>query len=390
MIDIRSLIRNETARTVAIRRDLHRIPETAFNEHKTSAFIAERLRVLGLQVRTGVAGTGVVGLLQGNKPGPTVMLRSDIDALPMTETTGLSFASSHEGVMHACGHDGHMAMALGAAAVLTPLREQFSGNVKFVFQPAEEGPGGAKPMIEEGVLSDPEVDVCVGCHLWPNVPAGHIGVKPGPLMAAMDRFDLTITGQGGHGAMPHLCVDALEAGTQVVGALQRLVSRKMDPLSPSVVTVGSFLSGSTFNVIPSTAELSGTTRTFDREVWMTWPDRMETVIRGVCEAVGAGYNFRYAQGYPPVVNDKRVAEDVRACAVEVVGEKQVIEPASTMGGEDMAFYLEQVPGCFFFVGIGQEGVESLHNPNFDFDERALDTGVEMLCRFALGRLIPSG
>lgn len=386
MVDIRSLIFAETARTIATRRDLHRIPETAFNEHKTSVFVAERLRSLGLEVRTGIAGTGIVGLLRGGNPGPTVMLRADMDALPMTEATGLPFASTHEGVMHACGHDGHMAMALGAAAVLAPLREQLSGFVKFVFQPAEEGPGGAKPMIEEGVLRDPDVDVCVGCHLWPGMPEGYLGVKSGPIMAAMDRFDLTIVGQGGHGAMPHLCVDALEVGTQVVSALQRLVSRKMDPLSPSVVTVGSFHSGSTFNVIPSKAELSGTTRTFDRDIWVSWPERMETVIRGVCEAMGAGYDFRYTQGYPPTINDKRVAEEVRECAVAAVGENQVVAPASTMGGEDMSFYLEQIPGCFFFVGIGREGAEPLHNPGFDFDERALDTGIEVLCRIVLGRL----
>ncbi len=386
MIDIRDLISKESEKTVATRRDLHRIPETAFNEQKTSVFVAERLRSLGLEVRTGVAGTGVVGLLRGGNPGPTVMLRADMDALPMAEATGLPFASTHEGVMHACGHDGHMAMALGAAAVLASLREQLSGSVKFVFQPAEEGPGGARPMIDEGVLKDPDVDICVGCHLWPGMPEGYVGVKSGPLMAAMDRFDLTILGQGGHGAMPHLCVDALEVGTQVVSALQRLVSRKMDPLSPNVVTVGSFHSGSTFNVIPSTAELAGTTRTFDREIWLSWPERMETVIRGVCEAMGAEYDFRYAQGYPPTINDKQVAAEVHACAVAAVGENYVVEPASTMGGEDMAFYLEQVPGCFFFIGIGGEGRAPLHNAAFDFDDGILDTGVEILCRVVLGRL----
>jgi len=386
MIDLRSLVAKETARTITLRRDLHRIPETAFNEYKTSALVAERLRSLGLEVVTGIAGTGVVGLLRGSRPGPTVMLRADMDALPMVEATGLPFASSHQGVMHACGHDGHMAMALGAAAVLAPLNDQIAGNVKFVFQPAEEGPGGAKTMINEGVLKDPDVDVCIGCHLWPAVPEGFIGVKPGPFMAAMDRFDLTIIGHGGHGAMPHLCVDALEIGTQVVCALQRLVSRKMDPLSPSVVTVGSFHSGTTFNVIASEAELSGTTRTFDREIWRSWPERMETVIQGVCKAMDAGYDFRYVQGYPPVSNDKDVADEVRACAIDVVGENRVIEPAPTMGGEDMAFYLEQVPGCFFCIGVGREDSEPLHNPGFDFDEKALDTGVEMLCRIVFGRL----
>lgn len=388
MIDIKDLIFKESSRTVANRRDLHRIPETAFNESKTAALVADRLSSLGLEVRTGIAGTGVVGLLRGTEAGPTIMLRTDMDALAMKEATGLPFASTHEGVMHACGHDGHMAMALAVAAILSEVQEQLHGNVKFVFQPAEEGPGGAKPMIEEGVLKDPDVEMCVGCHLWPGVPEGYIGVKSGPLMAAMDRFDLTISGKGGHGAMPHLCIDALEVGTQVVGALQRIVSRKMDPLSPSVVTVGSFHSGSIFNVIPSKAEMAGTTRTFDRDIWTSWPGRLEKVIRGVCEANGAEYDFNYAQGYPPLVNNKQIADEVYIRAVEVFGEEKVIEPTPTMGGEDMAFFLEEVPGCFFFVGVGRDGSAPLHNPEFDFDERMLDKGVELLCQIILGRIGP--
>jgi amidohydrolase len=263
------------------------------------------------------------------------------------------------------------------------IKDQLNGTVKFIFQPAEEGPGGAKPMIEEGVMESPLVDFAVGCHLWPNVPEGCIGVKEGPLMAAMDRFDLKITGRGGHGAMPHLCIDALDVGVQVVNALQRVVSRQMNPLSPTVVTVGRFTAGSTFNVIPEKAEMCGTTRTFDRAIWSSWPERIEQVVRGVCEAMGAGYDLEYAQGYPPLHNDAEMAEIVRKCARQVVGADRVIVPEPTMGGEDMSFFLEKAKGCFFFLGVGREGGAPVHNSRFDFNEDVLAMGVETYCRIAL-------
>jgi amidohydrolase len=258
------------------------------------------------------------------------MIRADMDALPLTEATGLDFASTHDGAMHACGHDGHMAMVLGAATVLNRSKEHLKGNIKFLFQPAEEGPGGAKPMIEEGVMEDPRVDFSTGCHVWPGIAEGTIGVKAGPLMAAMDRFDIKIIGQGGHGAMPHLCVDALEVGTQVVSALQRL----------------------------------------------------EKIIRGICDSAGAAYELKYTQGYPPLHNDAQMADLVQKCAELVVGRDRVIEPEPTMGGEDMAFYLERSKGCFFFLGVGREGGAPIHNPEFDFNEDVLLLGVETYCRIA--------
>jgi amidohydrolase len=285
--------------------------------------------------------------------------------------------------MHACGHDGHMAMVLGAATILNKVKDKLKGNIKFLFQPAEEGPGGAKPMIEAGVMENPHVDFSVGCHVWPAIPEKTIGVKAGRLMAAMDRFDLKIIGKGGHGAMPHLCVDALEVGTQVVNALQRIASRQMNPLSPTVVTVGSFQAGTTFNVIPGEAQMCGTTRTFDRDIWTSWPERVERIVRGVCESMGAEYELNYSQGYPPLLNDEWMAEVVRKCARDVVGEEGVIEPEETMGGEDMAFYLEKSKGCFFFLGVGREGCAPLHNPKFDLNEDVLLTGVETYCRIAL-------
>lgn len=344
------------------------------------------MKAQGLDVHTGIARFGVVGVMDTGKPGKTLLIRSDMDALPIAEETGLEFASIHAGAMHACGHDGHMAMVLGAATVLNKIKDTLKGTIKFLFQPAEEGPGGAKPMIEQGVMENPTVDYAIGCHLWPAIAEGTIGVKAGPLMAAMDRFDLRIIGRGGHGAMPHLCLDALEVGTQVVNALQRIVSRQMDPLQPSVVTVGSFHAGSTFNVIPGEAEISGTTRTFDRDIWNTWPERLDKIIGGVCKSMGASYEMNYSQGYPPLLNDPDMAQVVAQCAAEVAGKKNVIEPESTMGGEDMAFYLEKSKGCFFFLGVGREGCASIHNSRFDFNEDVLLLGVETYCRIALDRL----
>jgi len=383
MIDIKKLVQDHRDLIIRIRHDLHRIPEPAYTEQKTSAYIAEHLKTEKLEVKTGIAKTGVTGLLKSKKTGKTLMIRSDIDALPVQEETGLPFKSTHDGAMHACGHDGHMAMVLGTVTILNKIKDNLKGTVKFVFQPAEEGPGGAKPMIAEGVMENPKVDYSIGCHLWPTVPEGHIGVKSGPLMAAMDRFDIKIIGKGGHGAMPHLCIDALEVGTQIINAFQRMVSRHINPLKPAVVTVGSFHAGTTFNVIAGEARMSGTTRTFDRDIWKSWPERMEKIVRGVCESMNAEYELNYSQGYPPTINDDFMSGIVKECAEETVGQKQVIEPEPTMGGEDMAFFLEKSKGCYFFLGVGREGSVSLHNPKFDFNEDVLLTGVETYIRCAL-------
>ena len=382
MIDFKGMVHEHRDLIIKLRRDLHRIPETAFTEEKTSRYVADYLRGLGLEVVTGIAKYGVVGLMNGGNSGKTLMIRADMDALNIHEETGLDFASAHQGVMHACGHDAHMAMALVSATILHQVKEDLKGSVKFLFQPAEEGPGGAMPMIGEGVMENPAVDYSIACHVWPGIPEGTIGVKAGPLMAAMDRFDLKIIGRGGHGAMPNLCVDALEVGSQVVNALQRVVSRQMNPVKPAVVTVGSFHSGSAFNVIPGEAEMCGTTRTFDRDVWKGFPGQMERIIRGVCESMGASYELDYVKGYPPLINDGDVANVVRGCAEEVVGREGVIEPEPSLGGEDMAYFLERSKGCFFFLGVGREGCASLHNSRFDFNEQTLSSGVETLCRIA--------
>ena len=383
MNNIHQLVSEHKDLIINTRRDLHRIPETAYTEKKTSAYVIDYLNTLELDVQTEIAQYGVVGLLKTGKPGPTLMLRADMDALPLNEDTGLAFASEHEGVMHACGHDAHMAMVLGAATIFDKIKDELTGNIKFIFQPAEEGPGGAKPMIEAGVMENPTVDYSIGCHMWPDIPEGTIGVRPGPFMAAMDRFDIKIKGREGHGAMPHLCADALEVGTQVINALQRVVSRHMDPLEPTVVTVGTFHAGTAFNIIPGEAELSGTTRTFNPDTWHTWESRLEKVVRGVCESMGVDFELKYRQGYPVTINDESAAELVRRCAEKVVGEDRVVLPQKTMGGEDFAFYLNESKGCFFFLGAGREDYVPVHNPKFDFNEDVLLLGVETHCQIGL-------
>ena len=383
MENIHQLVSEHKDLIIKMRRDLHRIPETAYTEKKTSAYVADYLNSLGLEVQTEIAQYGVVGLLKTDRPGPTLMIRADMDALPLKEDTGLDFASEHEGAMHACGHDAHMTMVLGAATVFNKIKNELTGNIKFLFQPAEEGPGGAEPMVAAGVMENPTVDYSIGCHVWPDIPEGTIGVRSGPFLAAMDRFDLKIIGRGGHGAMPHLCTDALEVGTQVVNALQRIASRQTDPLEPTVVTVGTFHAGTAFNIIPGEAVLSGTTRTFNPETWKTWEARLEKVVRGVCESMGVDFELKYSQGYPVTINDDSAAEVVRRCAAKVVGEDRVVEPQKTMGGEDFAFYAQKSKGCFFALGVGREGAVPVHNPKFDFNEDVLLLGMETHCRVGL-------
>jgi len=383
MADINLRVKEQKDFIIQTRRDLHRIPETAFTEEKTAKYLADKLKALDVEVETGIATHGIVALMKTGRPGPTILMRADMDALPVTEATGLPFASTHEGVMHACGHDAHMAMVLSAAKVLNELKEALCGNIKFLFQPAEEGPGGAKPMIEAGVMQDPSVDYVFGCHVWPEIPQGSMGVLAGPVMAAMDRFDIKIIGNGGHGAMPHMCVDALDVGTQIVNALQRMVSRQIDPLEPTVVTVGTFNAGTAFNVIPGEATLSGTTRTFSNAIWERWEEDMHKIVANVCASMGADFELTYTPGYPVTINDPDMTDLVKKCAADVVGPENIVTPSKTMGGEDFAFFLREAPGAYFALGTGYEGCASVHNPAFDFNEDILVTGVETFCRIAL-------
>lgn len=360
-------------------------PEVGLNLPKTAAYVSTSLKEMGLIVQEGVGNcSGVVGVLEGAHPGKTFAIRADMDALPITEETGLPFVSKHRGKMHACGHDGHMAIALGAARLLSDMKKDLYGRVKFIFQPGEEGPGGAKPMIESGVIED--VDAIIALHLgiW-NVPAGHIGIKKGPMMASMDKFDIEVIGRGGHGAMPHLTVDAVCVASQIVSALQSIVSRKVSPTHPAVITVGSMHAGSAFNVIAERAVLEGTTRSLSPVVREQFPEWIESIVEGTCKGMGADYRFEYSWGYPPVVNEGYFTDFFQSVVEDLLGKDyvhQLSEP--TMGGEDMAFYLEKVPGTFFALGIAsEEGIPfPHHNPRFDIDESAMWTGTALLSETA--------
>ena len=374
---------------VADRRDLHEHPELAFQETRTAGVVAERLAALGVEeIRTGIAETGVTGLIRGGRgAGKTVLLRADMDALPIVEENAVDYVSRHPGVMHACGHDAHTAILLATARILTERRHEFAGAVKLLFQPAEElPPGGAKPMIDAGVLEDPTVDAAFGLHINQDGPLGTIEVRPGPAMAAADRFTVTIQGKGGHGARPQDAVDPIVVGSQIVVALQTLVAREVDPIESAVVSVCAFLAGEAFNVIPDTAELRGTVRTFTPENRDLLERRIGEVVRGVVTALRAEATVDYRRGYPATINDPAMTDLVRAAAAEVVGAGKVIEGAPMMGAEDFSYFLERVPGSYFFVGSRNEErglVWGQHHPRFDLDEAAMAVGIEALVRTTL-------
>jgi amidohydrolase len=375
---------------IADRRDLHEHPELAYQEFRTSGIVAERLRALGVEdVRTGIAQTGVTGLIRGRKggEGPTVLLRADMDALPIHEENEVDYRSQTPGVMHACGHDAHTAMLLGTTRLLMERRDDFAGTVKVLFQPSEElPPGGAKPMIEAGVLEDPKVDAAFGIHIAQDSPVGVIEVRPGPAMAAADRFSITIRGKGGHGAKPQDTIDPIVIGAQIVTALQTLVARNIDPTQEAVVTVGVFKAGQAFNVIPDTAELGGTVRTFTAANRDYLERRIEELVRGIATAMGAEVDFSYTRGYPATVNDPAMTELVQQEAARVVGEEGVHEGDLMMGAEDFSYFLEAVPGAFWFVG-SQNPERGLvwghHHPRFDLDEAAMAIGMESMVNVAL-------
>jgi amidohydrolase len=369
---------------VAWRRRLHQYPELGFREHLTAAFVHQRLEEWGITHQTGIAGTGIVAILIGSTPGPVLAIRADMDALPILEENDVPYRSLHKGTMHACGHDGHTAIALATAYYLSQHPHTFGGTVKIIFQPAEEGPGGAAPMIAEGVLKNPDVDAIIGLHLWNNLPLGTVGVRSGPLMAAVELFDCEIQGKGGHGAIPQQTIDSILVASQVVNALQTIVARNVNPLDAAVVTVGSFHAGRTHNVIADTAEITGTVRYFNPELAALLPQRIEQVIAGVCQSHGAAYKLNYRKLYPAVINDAAIAFLVRSVAENVVETSAGVVPdCQTMGGEDMSYFLQAVPGCYFFLGSANETLGLAyphHHPRFDFDETALSMGVELFAR----------
>ena len=372
---------------VAFRRQIHQQPELGFQEHLTAAAIAAKLTEWQIPHQVGVAQTGIVAMIQGRKTSfrlKTLAIRADMDALPIQEANDVPYKSQRDGVMHACGHDGHVAIALMTAYYLSQHQNDFAGMVKIIFQPAEEGPGGAKPMIDEGVLTNPDVNAIIGLHLWNNLPLGTIGVRSGALMAAVELFTIAIQGKGGHGAMPHQTVDSIVLGSQIVTALQTIVARNINPIDSAVVTVGEFHAGTAKNVIADTATLTGTVRYFNPALADFFHQRIDAIVSGICASQGATYQLNYVKLYPPVINDPKITDLVKAVATDIVETPLGVVPeCQTMGGEDMAFFLEKVPGCYFFLGAANPD-RSLayphHHPRFDFDETALATGVEIFVR----------
>ncbi|BBC22648.1 M20 metallopeptidase family protein [Pseudanabaena sp. ABRG5-3] len=368
------------------RRDFHRFPELGFQERRTSTAIAEKLTAWGIPHQTGIAQTGIVATITGKKKGngKVLAIRADMDALPIQEENIISYRSQIDNMMHACGHDGHTAIALGIAKYLWEHRADFSGTVKVIFQPAEEGPGGAKPMIEAGVLENPKVDALIGLHLWNNLPLGTVGVRSGALMAATEYFHCKIIGRGGHGALPQQTIDSILVAAQVVNSLHSIVSRNVSPLESAVISIGEFHAGSAVNVIADSARISGTVRYFNPEVGEKLAVRLEEVIAGICAAHGAKYDLQYHKLYPAVINDYAIAELVRSVAETVIETPEGIVPeCQTMGGEDVSFFLEAVPGCYFFLGSANSDkglAYPHHHPRFNFDEIALATGVEIFAR----------
>ena len=365
---------------VALRRDFHQHPELGFEEVRTSGVVTGYLEGLGLKPRCGIAKTGVTADIVGALPGPTILLRADMDALPITEETGLAFASQNPGKMHACGHDGHTAILLVTAKLLTQRRQNLRGTVRVLFQPAEEGPGGAAPMIAEGVLDG--VQVALGLHLWLHLNTGQVNFCPGPMLAATDEFDLKVIGLGTHAASPQDGVDPITTAAHIVTAAQTMMTRAVEPKQPTVLSITRFHAGTAYNVISPHAELGGTLRTYNEDVRKDTKEKFERLARSTAEAHGGSIEMVWREGYPVLVNDPAITGLVENVCHEMlqVAPLEHRPDARSMGGEDMAFYLQQVPGCFFFLGAYNENIDacfSHHHPKFTIDEEALPIGVEL-------------
>ena len=380
--------------TRTMRRDFHAHPELGFHEFRTAGIVAKELTALGLEVHTGVGGTGVVAILEGAKPGPVILVRADMDALPINEETDASYASLNPGVMHACGHDGHTATLLTVAKLLNTHREELGGTVKFMFQPAEEGMGGAEKMIDEGVLDNPHVDVTLALHVWNEKPVGWIGIASGPAMAGAEIFKINVIGKGGHGAVPQFAIDPILASAQIISALQGIVARNVAPLQTAVVSVCTIHAGETFNVIPPSVEMTGTIRTFEPAVRNLVLEHFTRTIKSVAEAFGCQVDIDVKQLTPATINQPDISARVQAVAHQLFPTDD-IDGANyiTMGSEDFAYVLEKVPGCFFFVGSANpaKGLDAgHHHPKFDIDESALPKGVAIMAATVMDFLRPNG
>ncbi|NOZ61395.1 MAG: amidohydrolase [Calditrichaeota bacterium] len=382
-------INKNKSELIQLRRKFHQIPELGFSEKKTSAAIAAYLKELGISPQTGVGKTGVVGLLPGANPGATILYRADMDGLPIEEKNQVPYHSRHAGMMHACGHDGHIAMALLAAKILSEMKEQFSGTIKFVFQPAEETVDGAKQMIAAGVLENPAPEVAIGMHVWNRLPVGTVVAQSGPLMAASNRLDVKISGKLSHGAMPESGADSIVAASHFIQQIQTIVSRRLDPREKAVVSIGQIHGGQARNTIGGVVELAGTIRTFSQEIAGLIQTEILKIISGIERSFDVKIEISNVETSPAVVNDPRVTELVRRSAANVVGKENLVDYEPQMGSEDVSEFLNRVPGCFFFVGSQNDETGKIaphHNPYFDIDEESLAIGVKIVVDFILSYL----
>lgn len=372
---------------IRIRRDIHSHPELGLEENRTASIVADKLRLLGLDVQQNIGVTGVIGVLKGKYEGKTVMLRSDMDCLKVEELNDVEYKSQYPGKMHACGHDAHTTWLLGAAMILSELKDELHGNVKFLFQPAEEGIGGAERMINDNAMENPKVDAAIGAHVWPSVEAGKIGIKYGPMMAAADEFELTIRGKGSHAAEPHRSIDPISVAVQIYTGFQTILSRRINPIEPAVVTVSMFNAGLTHNVISEKAELAGTIRTLNNKMRDKIPYMIETMVKGITEANDADFEFKYLKKYPPVINNDKMVSLVEKAGKEILGNENVVRLENpTMGGEDFSYFQQKVPGAFFIVGTynKEKGLEkSLHSPHFNIDEDILNKAAAVMAECAV-------
>jgi amidohydrolase len=378
---------------IARRRDFHRHPELAFEEVRTAGIVANELAQLGLEVRAGVGRTGVIGVLEGAHDGPTVLLRADMDALPIQEENQVEFASQTAGKMHACGHDGHTAIALGVAKLLAPLRERMAGRVKFVFQPAEEIGEGAMAMIADGALDDPRPDVSIGLHLWNSLPLGMVGIADGAVMSGASSFRLKVIGKGGHGAAPHQTIDPVVCASQIVLAFQTIISRNLDPLDHAVISVTYLRAGEAYNVIPQHAELRGTVRYFSSEARDMLVKRMHETAEHIAQGMGCSAQLEIDHLTKPVINDAAVGARLREVFQPIVGSSRIDTSVRTMGSEDVSEFMQAVPGVYFFVGAKAETADAYyghHHPRFSIDEEALPLGAALLASAAASYVLREG
>lgn len=393
MDKIKELTKKYKDMVIDYRRDFHKYPELGHMENRTSQKVAEVLESIGIETIRNVGKTGVVGILKGKKEGRVIALRADMDALPMEEETGLEFSSKNKGVMHACGHDMHTAMLLGCAHVLSEIKDDIKGTVKFVFQPAEENnpTGGAPGMIEDGVLENPKVDAMIALHVWPQLETGTAAIKKGPIMGASDRIFINIKGKSSHGSAPEDGVDAVVIAANVVSAMQTIVSRNVGPLDSTVISIGKINGGSRYNVIADKISMEGTVRNLNPDIRNTIPGKIENLIKGVTSAMGGDYEFEYVKGYPPTVNEANITDLVFNTMKNALGNGAIIPDKPALGGEDFAFFSEKLPTAYFWLGCRKSNIHfedfaPIHNPKFNPDEDALPIGIELMVKSALNFL----